>query len=406
MVIREHCSYGESTGGERSNPAGPAKASYAALLVGLVGFCIGIGISETAGADIVKTDRLTVSGDFRFRLEQDWDSQNSSGVSRDDRLRARIRARLAMNFAVADGVEFGARLRSGSDGSQQSPHITVVDFDGNDTGDADFNFDKWYLRINRGGFWGWAGRNGIPIWKPNEIFWDDDATPIGLALGYDAALDGDSKLGLKAGRFSLPAGMQGACGELTVAQAVFDTTLSDVGLTLATGINDFERGAPGDSDCGLYQESNGERDYSIWTTNLQLTAKLGDKPLSVGVDVMRNSEDYALTDPGITAENQNETDGWDAYVTYGGTRNKGDWLFGYWYANIEQFAVHNSFSQDDWMRWGSATQTRSSNFKGHELRAATSLGSGLNLVARLYFVEAITSIEDGNRFRLDLNYSF
>ena len=34
------------------------------------------------------------------------------------------------------------RLRSGSDLSHQSPNITVVDFDDNDTGDADFNLDR------------------------------------------------------------------------------------------------------------------------------------------------------------------------------------------------------------------------------------------------------------------------
>lgn len=365
-----------------------------------------ICISTPVSADILKTDKLTVSGDFRLRLEQDWDSQNSSGVSREDRLRARIRARLAMTFAASDSVQFGARVRSGSDGSQQSPHITVVDFDGNNTGDSDFNLDKYYLRYSKNGFWGWAGRNSIPIWKPNEIFWDDDATPIGLAAGYDTSFENGSKLGLKAGQFSLPAGMQGTCGELTVAQVVFETKVSDAGLTLATGINEFESGNPGDSDCGLFLQNNGERDYSIWTANVRLSSSLRDRPLTIGFDFMSNGEDYALTDPGITAANQNETDGWDAYVTYGSTSNKGDWLFGYWYANIEQFAIHNSFSQDDWMRWGSATQTRSSDFKGHEFRAATSLGSGLNLVARLYLVEAITSVEDGSRFRLDLNYSF
>lgn len=88
------------------------------------------------------------------------------------------------------------------------------------------------------------------------------------------------------------------------------------------------------------------------------------------------------------------------------TKNKGDWLLGYWYADIEQFAVNSSFAQDDWVRWGSATQTRASDMKGHELRAAYGLGGGMNLVARLYLVEAVTSVEDGNRFRLDFNYKF
>ena len=89
-------------------------------------------------------------------------------------------------------------------------------------------------------------------------------------------------------------------------------------------------------------------------------------------------------------------------------KNKGDWLAAYYYARIEQFAVNNSFAQDDWVRWGSATQTRASNMQGHEFRGAYVLMKNMNLVGRLYLTEAVSdnNDEDGNRFRLDLNYKF
>ena len=41
----------------------------------------------------------------------------------------------------------------------------------------------------------------------------------------------------------------------------------------------------------------------------------------------------------------------------------------------------------------------------HEFRAYA-LAKNINLVARLYVVDAITTIEDGNRFRIDFNYRF
>ena len=44
--------------------------------------------------------------------------------------------------------------------------------------------------------------------------------------------------------------------------------------------------------------------------------------------------------------------------------------------------------------------------EGSELRFAYALEKNMNLVARLYLVEAITTGEDGSRFRLDLNYTF
>jgi len=374
----------------------------ASLLAGFL--CLGFTASTDAA--VYENDKVKIYGDFRARLEQDFDSQTSSGSSRDDRLRARVRVRVGMNFKPNNSIDMGVRLRTGSNDSQQSPHITVIDFDENDTGDAHFNFDKWYLKAKSGNLYGWIGRNGLPVWKPNEMFWDDDVTPAGIAIGYNSAVGSESKLGLNAGFYSLPAGMRDFCGNMGQAQAVLKTKMNSVGITTALGVFAIDEGSSSDSDCFGYQRNNGERDYTIWVANIQAKYKLNGRTMAVGADYMHNTEDYALTDPGITATNIDETDGWDVYAKYGDTKKKGNWLVGYWYARIEQFAVNSSFAQDDWVRWGSATQTRASDMKGHELRYAYGLGSGMNLVARLYIAEAITTIEDGNRFRLDFNYKF
>ena len=54
-------------------------------------------------------------------------------------------------------------------------------------------------------------------------------------------------------------------------------------------------------------------------------------------------------------------------------------------------------AQDDWVRWGSATQTDGSDAAGHEFRASYMVTPRLNLVARLFVVEAITSVQDDFR---------
>jgi len=51
-------------------------------------------------------------------------------------------------------------------------------------------------------------------------------------------------------------------------------------------------------------------------------------------------------------------------------------------------------------------QEVNSNIKGHEFEARHWLTHNINLRARLYLVDAITTAEDGNRFRLDLYYNF
>jgi hypothetical protein len=37
---------------------------------------------------------------------------------------------------------------------------------------------------------------------------------------------------------------------------------------------------------------------------------------------------------------------------------------------------------------------------------ASQLSKKINILARLYLVDAITSIQDGKRFRIDFNYAF
>jgi hypothetical protein len=55
------------------------------------------------------------------------------------------------------------------------------------------------------------------------------------------------------------------------------------------------------------------------------------------------------------------------------------------------------------VRWGAAGQTTSTDFKCHEFRVNFGITKDISVMARLYLVDAITSEQDGNRFRLDLN---
>jgi hypothetical protein len=131
------------------------------------------------------------------------------------------------------------------------------------------------------------------------------------------------------------------------------------------------------------------------------------RPLVLGADATHNTEHYRDDDPDpVTAANADETDGYVLLATYGALNEANSWLVGYYYARLETLAVHNSYSQDDWVRWGSATQTRGSNMKGHEFRFGWAFDPAMNLVARLYVVDAITTVEDGSRFRVDFNYRF
>jgi len=356
---------------------------------------------------------LAASGDFRLRLESDWDSMQSSNVPRDDRTRLRVRARVALEYKQGERLSAGLRLRSGSNDSQQSGHITIYDFDGNSAGDAQFNLDRWYLRYRSDGFTAWAGRDTLPYWKQDELFWDDDATAAGLAGSY-AGMLGRASVTLNGGVFSAPAGMQAFSGQLALAQAVWDRQFDRWGLTVAGGIFNID-GDPENQDAQrLLLDGNGARDYRILALQLQLRGEWLGKALVAGADYGVNVEEYSgdVLDA-FTDFHQDQDTAYAVFLHWGQAEQRGQWLLGYYYAHVETLAVNSSYVQDDWVRWGNSAQIRSSNFEGHELRAAYALSSQLNIMGRLFLVDAITeraadstAKEDGKRFRLDLNVKF
>jgi hypothetical protein len=367
---------------------------------GLVVVCLVVAAQAPAAADLFTLEKFRAYADFRVRGEADWDSQDASAVERDDRTRLRVRARAGFVFDPDEHIRVEVRIRGGQEASQQSPHITVIDFSGNDTGESSFDFDRWYLRGKVGGFETWAGRNDLPFWKQDELLFDDDVTMAGVSARWAGDL-GPGKLSVAGGYVAPPVGMTLYPGSLAGAQVAYQPQVGGVQLAFAAGTYVFEAD-PTDPDGAGWLQGNAARDFSIASGSVQARWPVADRPLVLGADVMTNTEDYDpnSADP-VTAANADETDGYVFLATYGDLDAGKHWLAGYYYAHIETFAVHNSYAQDD-----CATQTRASDMKGHELRFGWAFTAQMNLLARLYAAEAITSVEDGKRFRLDFNYRF
>jgi hypothetical protein len=375
----------------------------------------GAWLQSPTGAAVYENENLEVYGDIRARVEVDWGSQDGAGIERDDRVRyLRLRARVGMSYEPTEHLDAGFRIRSGSRYSQQSPHVSLIQSDDLDAGDVDFTLDKWFLKGHTERLWGWIGRNSLPLWKQNELVWDDDVTPMGVAAGFAGQAGKNGKLAFNSGYFSLPVGMQATSGNMALGQLVYTTEIGEAGLAITAGLLDIDA-TPEDPDSedqtdpsgkGLLQ-GNGKRDYTLWIGSLQGKLKARSLPVVLGLDYLYNSKDYSPLDADpFTAANWDQTDGYVFSIRVGSKTEKGDWLAAYYFARIETFAVMNSYAQDDWVRWGSVTQTRASNMKGHELAFIYLLGKNQNIVTRLYLVEAITTVEDGNRFRVDWNYEF
>jgi hypothetical protein len=344
---------------------------------------------------------LTFYGDLRLRYEVDWDSQNGAGVPREDRHRGRLRARFGLNYQIADEWSFGSRIRTGSSRSQQSPHLTFVS-DDDLRDDLDFVFDRYFLQFKQGPFTSWAGRNTTPFWQQNELFWDEDVTPTGVAGSYDARL-GEGTLTATAGGFYLPDGGYDLNGNMVSGQLKYTLPIKPSQFTIAAGLHYLN----GDSADNNLLNRNGQRDYVIGVGSAQWSIPVAGIPLTLGADVFNNFKDYDADEVApFPAADSDETLGYVFSAQLGQLKQKHDWLVAYYYAHIETFAVNASYAQDDWVRFGNGAQTDSSDFEGHEVRLAYALSKNINLMARLFLVEAITTAQDGNRFRLDLNWKF
>jgi len=278
-----------------------------------------------ARADIAidPAGKLKVFGDFRFRFETDWNSHQANGIERPDRDRARIRARLGLRLQPTEVFALALRVRTGSKDSQQSPHITIADFDGNPTGDDDILFDQWYGELKGESGWAWFGRKDFPFWKQNELFWDDDATIAGAAFGYRRAAG--SELDVRAGAFALPDGGVEFNGWMGAGQLVYVTKLGFAELTLAGGLYALE----GEAGAKFLRNGNGERDYVIGMTNLQARIQALGQPLSFGLDLMHNFQDYSTTDSdAFTAANHDQTNGVVVQTRLGSLDQGASWLAG------------------------------------------------------------------------------
>ncbi len=383
------------------------------LVAGLLSPIMLITATPTHAA-MLSADKFTIYGDFRLRFESDWgyeetQAHHNTVTTKEARNRARIRARIGLTYKPTENYEYGVRLRSGSDESHLSPHITIADFDKNKTGSADFNLDKWFFKSKFDGLWAWVGRNSLPFWKQNEMFWDDDATVLGMAAGYNLDIGTNNTLSLNAGYVTPPAGMHDFTGTLSSGQVVFTTKFGENQITAAVGRLALFSNADTYNQAGVEElqallwDGNESRDYKIWIASLQGKFKVG-LPLTVGIDWMHNTQNYGIDDPDpFTIANRDETDGYVFSIQLGQLKEKNDWLLGYYYAHIETFAVNSSYAQDDWARW----DPQSSNMEGHEFRAAYKPINMLSIVARFYMLETIIGTEkQGNRFRVDFNYKF
>ncbi len=360
-------------------------------------------------SDTTHHPNLKFTGDFRFRIEHDWNSRNQNGIKRADRSRLRYRFRFGVHFSIDGHSSFGGRIRSGNLNDQQGPHVTL----GGDPGEFGLvrvGFEKLFYQFVQKGITAWVGKNSIPLKKLNELFWNDNVYPEGIALKfYPQWLSKNPKhpAGIHIGHFIVNSRNRTFPKDSYLQIIQLTGGFLEGRLNLFPGFYRFK-------NIGNYPDGKQtfEMDYSILHLGSQVILGRNDQA-RIGLEFYQNLEDYSAHDS-IPEPLKKETSGFVLSAEYGKLKKKRDWLFSLSYANIQKFSIVDYFAQNDWSRWDyghiGAAGSRISNFQGFEIKIAYAIAKNFNLNLRAYHVEQLKKIgsfkENGNRIRLDLNIGF
>ncbi|RMA64580.1 putative porin [Ulvibacter antarcticus] len=349
--------------------------------------------------------KLSVSGDFRFRVEQDWDSRKSDGSFRDDRTRLRYRARFGASYQFKEWVSFGARIRTGDPKKQQDPQLTL----GDEFNSLPIAFEKIYAQFKYDWFSAWLGKNNFPFEKQNELFWSDNVFPEGIAIRGKWKLDNAvvESIQLNGGHFVVNANGGGLDTDGYFEGFQLVTSHFDNRLKLYPAIyyfNDIPDIPDGNATTTL--------DYVIFHAGTSVEV-LKKPSTSVSLDYYQNLEDYTANDS-IPKILKDQKTGLVGSISVGKLKKKNDWAVQLTYVNLERYAAVDFFAQNDWARWDYSSQGsadgRLTNFKGFELSAGYNLDANMNLKLRYFNVDQLIPVgsfsETNSRVRLDFNIGF
>lgn len=354
---------------------------------------------------ISSKSKLSFTSDFRFRIEQDWNSRKSDGSYRDDRTRLRYRLRAGFNYNLNHWASFGARIRTGNPIKQQDPQLTLGD-GFNEFGTLPLGFEKIYFKAEHNGFVFWGGKNTFPFQKNNELFWSDNVYPEGVFLKKEFNFQSKyiNQLDVRGGHFIIVDKGSSFNADSYVQALQISTVLLNQSISLFPAFYQFKNipNIPDGNNTYLF-------DYSI--IHIGTKVRLSKKPLiNFEMDYFSNLEDYASNDS-IPNSLKNQKNGLAAGIGIGKLKEKDDWFFKITYSHIEQYATVDFLAQNDWARWDyssySSPDGRLTNFKGFEIVGGFKIENNLSLKVKYYLVDQLVtyglSKETGSRIRFDLD---
>ena len=353
------------------------------------------------------TDRITLKGDLRYRVE-------IIDVEDDEmQYRHRIRARAGIFAKILESLDTGLQLGTGGSDDLKSNNQTLTDGFASKPIWVDLAYFDWHPGAVQG-LKLLGGKMKNPLYRvgKTELLWDPDLNPEGMALGYKrnygkiepwlqtvAWVVEDRKRNPDAWLYGAQAGAKLFIGEsfyvLVGGQYIDLENIEGEALVYDAEDpygNSVEGAVDDNGDPVLDDDGNPvpvlANDYNQVGGFVEVGGKVAGLPWAVFGDVITN----------LGADEHNL--GCLAGGLIGKPKNVWDWKARYIYRVVEADAVYGLFTDSDFV--GGDT-----GGKGHEINASLLIARPVTLAAT-YFLNQIP-IDDGlmfHRAQLDLKIKF
>lgn len=360
------------------------------------------------GQEDTLSKKLTFTGDFRFRVEPDWDSRKPDGTFRDNRTRLRYRLRFGANYRFNSFVNLGVRIRTGLNNKQQDPQLTL----GNnfrESGTLPIGLEKAYAQFEFDRFKGWLGKNTFPFEKQNELFWSDNVYPDGISLQglWPVAASWIDSFEVNTGYFIINFN-NGPLSDNSYFQGIqLVSTHANKRVTFFPGFYYF-------NELPDIPDGNGTFTIDYGILHLGGRFEIIENPdIGLEIDWYQNIQDYNKNDS-IPVNLKDQRQGLVASLRVGQLKKKRDWKVRVTYTRLERFSAVDYLAQNDWARWDYSSQGsldgRLTNYEGVEFMAGYMITDNIKVNSRYFIVEQLVPFgsftETGQRIRFDIDIGF
>ncbi len=347
-------------------------------------------------------EKIKISGDLRYRHDH-LDEQDSGGDWENGVDRERIRARLMIEAVINDEWNTVLRLATGSDRSPISTNQDLEDAFSKKDIWLDLAYFDWHPASTEG-LNVLGGRIQNPFYKvgKNELIWDGDLNPEGIAGQFSRPLNDSDRLFVNGGGFWVDESSAGVDTSLWGAQTYVKHDLGNSDYLLG-GASYWDYGnlqgrtdlksTWGSSDFFGNTSSGGlyVSDYDLFEAFGEYGFKYSTMPIAVFGSWVRN----------VVASTDEDT-GWLLGTKLNKAKEPGSWELSYDYRETDADAVVGGFTESDFLE-------STTNSKGHKVGFTYQWAKNLQSTLSYYQVEDTSSSTHNPDFRrllADLNLKF